>query len=87
MHTFLRFLLLVGASAVWAAGAENLVRNGGFELSTDGWRTWSREPKALSAELETQDVHTGRAALRLDHRGSEDWSLEPALRLTTQPGD
>lgn len=87
MHTFLRFLLLVGASAAWAAGAENLVRNGGFELGTDGWRTWSREPKALSAELETQDVHTGRAALRLDHRGSEDWSLEPALRLTTQPGD
>jgi hypothetical protein len=67
--------------------AGNAVTNSGFEAGLGGWGTWSRRAGALTSAVVTQTAHAGRAALRLDHRGEEDWSLEPAVRLTVAPGD
>jgi hypothetical protein len=64
-----------------------LITNGGFEAGLGGWRTWSRETGALHASLDTTAPHSGKAALRLQHTGQQDWCLEPLLRLKVQPGD
>lgn len=66
----------------------NLVTNGGFESGLNGWRPfWSRQAGAGSVALDRQTVHSGAASARLDHRGAEDWSFEPELRVPVQAGD
>lgn len=80
-------LLLVGGVRLSAAAASASLANGGFESGLDHWRTWSRTAGALTATVDRESPHGGHAALRLDHRGDADWSLEPALRLEVQPGD
>lgn len=79
-------LLLLGCS-LGAYGANNLVSNPGFESGLGGWRVWSRKPDALTTAIDDRTVHSGRAAVRLEHRGNQDWSLEPTLRLDTKAGD
>ena len=80
-------LLLVALPFAGIRGAENLVRNGGFESGMAGWRVWARGPNAITSSLDEQTVHSGRKALHLKHQGEQDWSLEPDLRLPAQPGD
>jgi hypothetical protein len=65
-----------------------ILTNGGFEAGLAGWRPfWSRDNQAGSAYLDTAIYHSGKAAARIEHRGDQDWSLEPNLRLPVQAGD
>ncbi len=80
----LPMLFLLAAAAI---AGETQFRNGGFESGLSGWRLWSRTPGALTSALENKNVHLGQAALRLEHHGEQDWSLEPSLRLEVRPGD
>jgi hypothetical protein len=68
--------------------AANLVTNGGFELGLTGWRPfWSRDAGVGAASLDRERVRSGAAAARVEHRGTNDWSFEPELRIPVQPGD
>ncbi len=65
----------------------NLVANGGFENGLADWRPfWSRQAGAGSAVIDQAETHSGTAAARIDHRGHDDWALEPNLRLPVQSG-
>ena len=77
-------LFLLAAAAI---AGESQFHNGGFESGLSGWRLWSRTPGALTSALENKTVHSDQTALRLEHHGEQDWSLEPALRLEVKPGD
>ncbi|MGA2243774.1 MAG: glycoside hydrolase [Verrucomicrobiota bacterium] len=80
--------ILVLAGALTLACHANLVTNGGFESGLAGWRPlWTREAGAGSLALDTITVHSGKLSARVEHRGQQDWSLEPALRVPVQPGD
>ena len=72
---------------VLVSEAENLVHNGGFEGGTNDWRFWSRADGALSVSMDGSFPHSGKSALRLENNSDQDWSIEPALRLDTRPGD
>ena len=85
MKTVRCFLILLSLGASVFA-ADNAVTNGGFESGLDGWRVWSRTPGAITSALDADAAHGGEVGLRLDHCGAEDWSLEPALRMSVQPG-
>jgi hypothetical protein len=84
MNKLALYLALLAQSLV---AAENVVPNSGFETGTNNWRMWGRTAGALSANLDQNTVHSGHSALRLEHRGGQDWSLEPSLRLETRAGD
>jgi len=81
----LGILLLSFCSQAIAAG--NLVTNSGFESGLSGWHVWSRASGAATPAVDTNVVQSGKSALRLEHRGAQDWSLEPALSLDVQPGE
>ncbi len=82
------FVFLLGfACCAQTLAAENLITNGGFESGLEGWRVWSRKTDAITPALDRQSAHRGNAALRLEHRGEEDWSLEPTGRLEVHAGD
>ncbi len=80
------FLILFSLCASVIA-ADNAVTNGGFETGMSGWRLWSRTPGAITSVLDAEAAHSGKVGLRLEHRGADDWSLEPALRMSVQPGE
>ncbi|HLH55267.1 MAG TPA: hypothetical protein VKY92_16810, partial [Verrucomicrobiae bacterium] len=80
-------VLFLGFSILVANAGENLVANSGFEMGTNGWRAWSRDVGVLTTSLDSQEIHSGRFALRLVHHGQKDWSVEPAVLLDVQPGD
>jgi hypothetical protein len=82
---FLHLVMLWSCAAV--AARENLVPNGGFESGTNGWRVWARSPSTIQAAVDEKTAHAGSRALHLEHRGEQDWSLEPSLRLDMHPGD
>ena len=70
------------------AASANLVTNGGFEMGLANWRPfWSRKANAGTLELDTRVTHSGTNAVRIEHKGEEDWSFEPLSRLLVQPGD
>ena len=57
----------------------NLLTNGGFELGLTGWRPlWCRQSGAGNVSVVQQGARTGTNAARIEHRGGEDWSFEPA---------
>ena len=89
MRTFLCFLLLcVCLSCRAATSSGNLVSNGGFESGLSGWRPfWSRQPGAGQAVVDHTIFRTGAAAARIEHLGTNDWSFEPDLRVSVQPGE
>ncbi|MCC7491797.1 MAG: hypothetical protein IT204_05595 [Fimbriimonadaceae bacterium] len=77
--------------SLWLAGP-NLLPNGGCEELTDGWPSgWSRGwCRAGAAELTVslaERAHSGQRALRVQHRGAQDWSLNPGPRLPAVAGD
>jgi hypothetical protein len=84
-------ILLGAALAVWALTGDSradLITNGGFEAGLDGWRPlWTREAQAGTLALDSATVHSGRYAARIEHRGAQDWSFEPAQRVPVQAGD
>ena len=84
LQFFIVFLLSLCATA---GAAGNLVTNGGFETGQSGWRVWARAAGGLTSALDALDAHGGQTAFRLEHRATEDWSLEPNLRLQVKPGD
>ena len=86
MKNSLWILLLTAACATPGFGA--IITNGGFEAGFGGWRPlWSREAKAGTLTLDTAVAHSGQHSARIEHRGADDWSLEPALRLPVEAGD
>jgi len=70
------------------AGADgNLLTGGDFEEGLAGWNeAWSRTP-GVRAALDEEQVHGGRRAVRVEHTGSKDWSLQQTARLDAKPGD
>ncbi len=53
-----------------------------------GWRPlWTREAGAGSLNLDARTLHGDRFSARIEHAGGQDWSLEPARRVSVQPGD
>ncbi len=64
-----------------------MVVNGGFESGMNGWRAWSRTSGGISVQLDSKNFHSGQSALRLQHTGLEDWSLEPTFNGAVKPGD
>jgi hypothetical protein len=64
-----------------------IVANGSFEAGTNGWRLWTRDANVARLVLDEATVHSGKTAARLEHRGSNDWSFEPTVRVPVQPGD
>ncbi len=83
------FLLVLG----WGLCAEegsNLVVNPGFEeadLQQSGWaRLWARDAGVGHAVLDRTVLHSGRASLRVEHSGAQDWSFGQVERLETGPG-
>ncbi|MGA2866210.1 MAG: glycoside hydrolase [Verrucomicrobiota bacterium] len=78
----LLFLLLSGAVLRGAS-----FTNGGFEAGLEGWRFWTRASGAGTLSVDNQQRHSGTHSGRVQHRGDEDWSLEPGQRLAVRPGD
>lgn len=86
MRIFLQIFLAATALTVSAPAAT--LTNSGFETGLDGWRPlWTRAAQAGTLTLDRAIFHSGQAAARIEHRGENDWSLEPARRLPVQPGE
>ncbi len=86
MKRLLLFWLAVAAFA--ASGRANLLTNGGFESGLDGWHSlWTRDAGTGTLTLDHDTVNSGHAAVRIEHRGEHDWSLETAQRVPVAAGD
>ena len=81
---------------VGAAGAAEPpppIANGGFEsAAADGqpanwYRLWTRTPGAGTLALDRAVFHGGAQAVRIEHRGDEDWSFTPEKSLEVAPGE
>ena len=74
--------------ALTAALRAQGIANGGFESGLTGWRPlWTRTAEAGTLSLDRETVHAGHNAARVEHRGEQDWSLEPEQRIAVNPGD
>jgi hypothetical protein len=68
-----------------ATAAENLIGGGDFETGLSDWRDfWSRTPGG-KAFLDPDNPHGGRNSLRVEHTGSEDWSVQQQKRIDVAP--
>jgi len=92
--------MIVMAAGLAAAGAdqapapaskpagENLLANGDFEKGLEGWNPfWSRQSGAGRAEANASAAHGGRGGVRIEHTGSQDWSLQQSRSLNVRPGE
>jgi hypothetical protein len=69
-----------------ASAGENLIVNADFEQGLPGWHNfWSRTGEG-SAAIDTEKVHGGKQAVRVDHPGHKDWSLAQGKWLSVSPG-
>ena len=60
----------------------------GWQAALDGWGgVWSREPSAISAEVDRSVAHAGRPSVRVVHTGRQDWSLAQPTELAVRAGD
>ena len=74
--------------ALTLVSSAGVITNGGFESGLAGWRPlWTRDAKVGSLILDSSTSHSGKYSARINHRGENDWSLEPALRVPVQAGD
>ncbi len=86
-------LLLGMLLCCWCEGAwANLVANGSFEQveqgRASGWaQLWTREPGQGEAALDKEVRHGGNYSVRIEHRGTLDWSLSSEKRLDVKSGD
>ncbi len=86
MVSALTTVVLVAACSL-AAPDENLLTGGDFEQGLAGWNeAWSRTP-GIRAEVDREQVHGGRQAVRIEHSGSKDWSFQQTDRLAAEPGE
>jgi len=70
-----------------AVGGENLLTGGDFENGLAGWNeAWSRSGR-VRAVLDTEQVHGGSGAVRIEHTGSQDWSFQQTDALAVKPGE
>jgi hypothetical protein len=68
-----------------ASAADDLLVNSDFERGREGWSDfWSRTPGG-SATLDTERKHSGKQSLRVEHTGTQDWSVSQTQRLDVQP--
>jgi hypothetical protein len=80
-------VLEVGVLAAAGADSGNLVVAGDFEQGLTGWRDlWTRTP-AGKAAIDREVRHGGRQAVRIEHTGSRDWSLDRQEPLAVSPGE
>src|SRR5208283_6218688 len=78
----------LAAMALTLVSSAGVITNGGFESGLAGWRPlWTRDAKVGSLILDSSTAHSGKYSARINHRGENDWSLEPALRVPVQAGD
>ena len=78
--------IMLAMSAVASLSAA--IPNGDFEAGLKSWHGfWSRDPAAGGAFEDRAIVRSGKAAARIEHRGRQDWSFEPGVRIEAQPGD
>ena len=50
------------------------------------WRPlWARQAEAIKSVEDDQVRHDGRASIRIEHIGKEDWSLNPETYGDKQP--
>ncbi|MDR0533808.1 MAG: glycoside hydrolase [Verrucomicrobiales bacterium] len=83
-----RTVFFVWSLASLAVANDNLVSNPGFENGLADWRElWNQEPGSGQISLDSKNVHSGNHAARIEHRGSQDWNLEPAVRVSVREGD
>ena len=62
-----------------------MIVNGDFERGREGWSEfWSRTPGG-KATLDAERKHGGQQALRVEHTGSQDWSVSQQRKLDVQP--
>jgi hypothetical protein len=86
MKTIFR-IWLATVALTWGSGAA-IITNGGFESGFAGWRPlWTRDAGVGTLILDTVTAHSGKHSARIEHRGENDWSLEPALRVPVRAGD
>lgn len=89
MNLFCRplWIALLLACVHTTAYAE-LITNGGFENGMKGWRPlWTREANAGSLTIDSQEVHDGHNAIRIEHTGTKDFTVEPVALFSVEPGD
>jgi len=66
----------------------NVLVNGDFESGLSGWNSlWTRQRAAGSASLDRTISHDGGASVRIEHRGGDDWSLEPDRPVNVKAGE
>ncbi len=74
-------LLVTSLLVFTASAADELIVNGDFERGREGWSDfWSRTPGG-TATLDAERKHGGRQALRVEHTGSQDWSVSQQRKL------
>jgi hypothetical protein len=84
MPTVLFSIILTASTAV---AGDNLIVGGDFEEGMHGWRDlWSRSGQGKAAP-DSSIARTGRQALRVEHPGSEDWSVQQDASLPVEPGE
>ncbi len=77
-------LLILGSSN--AFHAENSIQGGGFEQGFEGWNDiWSRDGSA-KASVDVAVKQAGKQAVRVEHTGPRDWSLNQSRILNVEPG-
>ncbi|NLS92591.1 MAG: hypothetical protein GXX96_10560 [Planctomycetaceae bacterium] len=81
------FLLVVVLGTYTAMAGDNLMVGGDFEEGMQGWRGfWSRAGQG-KAVLDNDVAHSGRQALRVEHPGGDDWSVQQGATLPVVPGE
>jgi hypothetical protein len=69
-------------------GAENLLPIGDFEAGAEkGTSLWSRESDAIRLSLDKERKFSGQQAVRLEHRGQQDWSFQLRPPLPVEVGE
>jgi hypothetical protein len=82
-----RTLVTLAILSPAATAGENLLPNGDFAQGLDGWhKPWSRQPTIVAVPDE-KALHGGKPTMRVEHRGSGDWSLAQAKELRASAGE
>ncbi len=82
-----RSLLVILLAASTAAAGQNLIVGGDFEEPVHGWRDyWSRDGQGKML-ADTSVFQSGKQALRVEHPGGDDWSVQQEVSLPVEPGE
>ena len=80
--------ICLATAALTMGGRAAIITNGGFESGLAGWRPlWTRDANAGTLTVDSAAFHTGRNSARIEHRGENDWSLEPDRLVPVQVGE